>query len=456
MYITNKKKEIIIKILCLIASFGLWLYITNVENPIRDYKLSKVPVKILNADTLSDHKLVISPNQNFYVTLDLEGPANEVYKITTDEFKVTANLTGYALKKGENQVPVQIVNYPSNINVKNNNFLRVTIKLDDYIEKSFQIKNDLSLATKQGYHVSSPQINPQSATVSGASEYVNKVKQVVVDGEVKDMKDNLNVNLPLKAIDENGKKVEYVTVSPSNANFSVQLTKGKLVGINVQTKGSVGNRLTLNSITSNINKVELLGDSDELNKINSINTEPIDLSSLTGSKELDVPLQIPKNVQILNGIKSVKVKIIINEYITKDFNVDVNATGLSSGLNATLDKKTIVVSITGMQNEVDKINQSDLSVTLDLSGRKEGDVTLEPKITCKNDRVKIIGFNPKNIKVVITGEAKDTSSNKDEVNSSNNDNKDNDKNNDKNNNQHNQNTDKNNNDKNQDLNKDKH
>ena len=455
MDITDKKKEIIIKILCLIASFGLWLYITNVENPIRDYKLNKVPVKILNEDTLAEHKLVISPNQNFYVTLDLEGPANEVYKSNASQFKVTANLAGYALKKGKNQVPVQIANYPSGINIKNNNFLRVTINLDDYVEKNFNIKNDLDIVTKQGYHVSSPQINPQSATVLGPSEYVSKVNRVVVDGEVKDIKDNLNVTLPLKAIDENGKKVEHVTINPGSINFSVKLTKGKSVPINVQTKGTVQNGLTLNSISPNVNKVEILGNSEELNKINSINTEPVDLSSLTASKEIDVGLQIPKNVQILNGIKSVKVKVVINEYITKDFNVDLNTTGLSQGLNANLDKKTITVSITGMENDVNKVSQSDLSAILDLNGQKEGEVTLSPKVTCKNDKVKILQFNPKDIKVVITGETKDTTSNKDETHNNNDSNKDKDKNNNNNNNEHNQNTENNTND-NQNTDKDKH
>ncbi|EKX80053.1 hypothetical protein CFSAN001628_009408 [Clostridium botulinum CFSAN001628] len=34
----SKTKNIIVKICCIIASFALWLYIFNIENPIKEQK----------------------------------------------------------------------------------------------------------------------------------------------------------------------------------------------------------------------------------------------------------------------------------------------------------------------------------------------------------------------------------------------------------------------------------
>lgn len=115
---SSKKRQIIIQLICLVLSFGLWLYISNVENPVTTYSLDKVPVELINETALNNSGLTLSPNQNVYVDLKLEGPRSELYSIKRDQFKVTVDLGDYVLKKGENSVPVEIVDYPDNINIK--------------------------------------------------------------------------------------------------------------------------------------------------------------------------------------------------------------------------------------------------------------------------------------------------------------------------------------------------
>ena len=47
----KNKQKIIVQLVCLLLSLGLWIYVTNIENPIKSYELSKVPVEIKNADS---------------------------------------------------------------------------------------------------------------------------------------------------------------------------------------------------------------------------------------------------------------------------------------------------------------------------------------------------------------------------------------------------------------------
>ena len=144
----DKKERIIVPIICLFMSIGLWFYVSNVENTIRKYDLSKVPVEILNIETLKDSKLILSPNQEFYVDLKLEG-SNEIYKIKKDDFKITVDVSEYALKKGENKMAVNIIESPADLTIKNTNNLNIVINLEEISEKTMEIKSEISVTAKR-------------------------------------------------------------------------------------------------------------------------------------------------------------------------------------------------------------------------------------------------------------------------------------------------------------------
>ena len=54
---SRKEQTIIVKIICLLLSFGLWLYVSNVENPVRTHEIKDIPVEILNEELKEDYDL---------------------------------------------------------------------------------------------------------------------------------------------------------------------------------------------------------------------------------------------------------------------------------------------------------------------------------------------------------------------------------------------------------------
>ncbi|SHJ76213.1 YbbR domain-containing protein [Clostridium cavendishii DSM 21758] len=401
----SKKQEIVVRIICVILSFGLWLYVSNVENTTREYKFDKVPVEILNTDILkTDYKLALVPNQNFTVTLNLEGPQNDVYRVTRDQFKIVANLKNYVLKKGLNEIPVEIVNSPSNINInkKNTGVLKVKILLDEYAEKKMPIKSDIKPITQQGIYAGIPDVTPATATVSGPKEYVNKVKVLSVSGEVQNVNKNMDITLPIVAVDENNKPLQEVKVEPEVAAVSIKVNKGKSVPINVVTTGKAKEGITINSIVSVPDKVELIGDDSILDNISKIDTEPLDISKITEGGEVSIGVSIPKNVKInLQGNK-VKVKIALVSTITKQFEVPVTLQGLDTTLDCKLDVQKVTVSLRGEESVINSIKNEDIKAELNLQGKKEGDYVIAPNITSeKLNNVKLTGTVPDKVKVNI-------------------------------------------------------
>lgn len=398
----DKKAEIVIRIVCLIVSFGLWLYVSNVQNPTREYKLDKVPVELINADALKEAKLALSPHQDFYVSLNLEGPSSEVYKVTPSQFKVTVDLSAYALKKGENKIRVDIVNYPSNINIKNNSFLLVTIKVDDYVEKSIPIKQEIKVTTKSGNYADAPDLKPSSAVISGPGEYVNSIKNLLVSSEVKDLDTDTVLNLPIKAVNDSGKAVEEVKISPTNAEVTIPVKKGKLVPVNVVTKGNLPSGYIMKDFASTTDKVELVGDETVLSGINKIDTEAIDLSTINDSKEVSVNLSVPQSVRVASNLNKVKVRFTLGKYITKDVEVPITTKNPTDTLQTVIDPQKITVKISGLEDDINAFKPDSIKAEVDLAGAKEGDNTIPIVLTNSNDKIKVVSQSSDKVKATLT------------------------------------------------------
>lgn len=54
-----KDLMLIVKFICLLLLFGLWLYILNVENLVRIYEIKNIFVELINEDYLIGLKFVI-------------------------------------------------------------------------------------------------------------------------------------------------------------------------------------------------------------------------------------------------------------------------------------------------------------------------------------------------------------------------------------------------------------
>lgn len=396
----KKREEILIRIACLIISFGLWIYIYSVENPIKTNKLSNVPVQILNSDVLANSKLTILPGQNFTVTLSLEGPASEVYAAKPEQFKVELDLGVYAVKKGENKIPVTILQHPPNVNVKNEG-LMVKVILDDLIEKSVPIKLDADTSTKTGFYSFDPIVKPTNALVSGPAQYVDSVKWVLAKGSFKNADGDISLTLPLKAVDEAFRDVLEVKVNPTNADVVIPVKKAKTVDINVKTKGTLNKGFLLKSIDAIPTKIDIAGDDATVRNISSIDTEPIDLSLINSSKEVAVKLVVPKNVTLVNSKDIINVKINLETIAQKTISRTIALTNLNEQLKAVLDKDKISIVIQGPESLINDLKEEDLIPTIDLSGQVEGEFNLAPKIKGK-DGITIISFTPEKIKVTIS------------------------------------------------------
>lgn len=377
----KNKQKIIVQLVCLLLSLGLWIYVTNIENPIKSYELSRVPVEIKNTDSLRDAGLALSPNQEFYVNLKIEGNSQDLFSVDKSDFTITVDLSEFVLKKGENKISVNIENAPNTVKVKNSNALTITVNTEAYSTKEVPVKSKIDVISKSSYYVATPIFTPETIVVSGPESLVNKVTKVIAEGEESNAVKTIVKNYIVTPVDENDKEVTGVQLSQKWAEATIEINEGKTVPIKINTTGTLANGLKLKSISSSITEIGITGPEDILSSINEIGTEVINLSEIKDSTNIEVALGIPDGILIHNGENSITVNIVLEKSQTREFTIDYSMLGQQEGIIIVPDNNKVTITVSGFEDVLNSLTEANFTAELDVSEyAEEGEFIKKPTV----------------------------------------------------------------------------
>ncbi|MBM6818227.1 hypothetical protein H6A19_02540 [Clostridium saudiense] len=408
----KNKQKIIVQLVCLLLSLGLWIYVTNIENPIKSYELSRVPVEIKNADSLKDAGLALVPNQQFYVNLKIEGNSQELFSVDKSDFTISVDLNEFVLKSGENKIAVNIENAPSTVKIKNSNGLTITINTEAYSTKEVPVKSKIDVISKSSYYVATPVFSPETIIVSGPESLVNKVTKVVAEGQESNAVKTIVKDYIVIPVDENDKEVTGVQLSQKWAEATIEINEGKTVPIKINTTGALASGLRLKSISSAITEIGITGPESILNSISEIGTETINLSEIKDSTNIDVALGIPDGILIHNGENSITVSIVVEKVQTREFTIGYSMIGKQDGINIVPDNNKVTITVSGFEDILNSLTEANFTAELDVSEYTEdGEFSKAPTVNLVGvDNVNIDSISE--IKLTVT---KDVPTSGDEV-----------------------------------------
>lgn len=378
----KNKQKVIVQLVCVLLSFGLWIYVTNIENPIKSYELNKVPVEIKNSDNLKSSGLTLSPNQNFYVNLKIEGSSQDLFSIDKEDFKISVDLNELVLKKGENKVMVRIEEAPQDIKIKNSTGLTIRINTEEYKTKEVPVKSKINVISKSGYYVATPIFSPEIVLVSGPESLVDRVTSVVAEAEESNAVKTIIKNYIVIPVDNNYKEVTGVQLSQKWVEATIEINEGKTVPIKINVIGTIQNDLKLKSISSDTTEIGITGPKSILDSISEIGTENIDISQIKDNTSMEVKLKIPDGILIHNGQNNINVNILVEKKKTKEFTINYSIIGQQEGISIVPDKNNITIEVIGFEDDINNLTEANFSAQLDVSQyTKEGEYTKAPTVS---------------------------------------------------------------------------
>ncbi|MGO5075774.1 CdaR family protein [Clostridium sporogenes] len=391
----SKTENIIVKICCIIASFALWLYIFNIENPIKEQKIT-VPVNIVNKESMNELELALMPKEVNTVTLIIKGNVKDIYSVKAEDFKVEADLNSFGLKKGENKIPVKVKKSPGSIKIVNEENLWTKITLDKLKSKTVPIKIKVTGTPKDGYAALNPIIKEETATIYGTETYINKVKEVVGKCNIEGKSSEIKTNISLQAKTYDGDIIDEVSVEPSKVYVKIPLTRIKRIPVNMRLSEDISNNKNIESITPLQSEVEISGEEEVIQNIKYIDTEMININSIKiGQENIESNLVVPKGVILVSGNNTIKLKVRFkviedkkedeknkdkdkeenkeDKIIEKKAAKDINIINEPKDKEVLLSQSNVTINMKGNKDVIDKINVDNIKCYVDLKNVSLGE-----------------------------------------------------------------------------------
>ncbi len=309
-----------LKLIALTVSILLYFYVQAERNPILQHTFI-APVNAKDAPPDREFEL-----DRANVMVSVSGPTDIVQRINDQNIRVVANLSGAALDSAK----AQIVRTQYEVAGLDKQTLgKLTF---DPPEPSVKVQLFAS-ATRQlpvhaiyprdapaAYDYGLPSLNPSSVKVTGRSDRVNRIEQLIVEAAPTEAGAHIEGDFPVVARDRDDNPVQGVKIEPATVRLSVLLVErppSRIVTVSAITSGLPLPPYSLAKITTFPAQVRITGRQDALASTSTIETEIIPVGDMTQTQEIVAHLILPGNVTITDrnnrSIDTARVRIEIEK-----------------------------------------------------------------------------------------------------------------------------------------------
>ena len=229
---------------------------------------------------------------------------------------VRAILDLSGLEAGNYTLPIKLQIDAQPVKVDTYTPKELDVHLEQLYSKDFVITLEQPSSPAIGYEAGLPELSTSSATVSGPASQVEQVVEVRATLDISQAKEDIDTDLELQALDENGLVVEDVTVSPEKINVVMPITQRggyRNVSVKVVTSGQVASGYQLTGISSDPPVVTVYSTDPELvnNLPGYIETQALNLTDANEDLQFSLPLSVPSGITVV-GESTIKVTVSIS------------------------------------------------------------------------------------------------------------------------------------------------
>jgi len=366
---SSKTFNIIISIL--VAIF-LWVYVIAEVNPLTQQTMAAIPVQLLNTEGIANRDLALAGEQSFTVDVVIEGKRREAVQVTSGQIVVTADLSGYG--KGDNQVPVSVA-VPEGMTILEIRPANINVTIEELITASKPVKIKFVGTASAGTEPGAIAISPLTLDVTGAKSAVNTVSALEAAINITDLNSTeRTIQAVVTPVDKEGNKVENLISSTENVSVTGKLLATKEVKLNVEITGQLNPLYEIKFIDIP-GTMRIKGDLSLLTSLTVIQAEPIDISQLNVSSQIQIVPILPTGIEAAFGSEILSADIGIQEMATQVFTYsgsEIMIQGLDPTLKASVKALQITVTVSGSQAIISGLVKEDIKPYVDLSGKLEG------------------------------------------------------------------------------------
>ena len=374
------KSKLLTALLCLIVSFGLWMYVITVVSPGSENTFTDIPVEIKNINTLTERDLMILGDTTPTVTLRLAGNRSDLLKLNSQNITVQVDASKI-IEAGLAELSYT-VSYPGNVP---NNALTIQSRNPDYIvlevvdraEKPIPVE---IIANKESvppnYIPDEPTSEVKQIKISGPADRIALIEKAVINIDLTGRTESIHENFTYTLCDKDGNPVDakYVETDTQQVFVDLLIQRYKIIPLRVNI--IPGGGATEKDVTVSFSPDEIMvyGSEAALEKLEYLEVGTLDLSLFTGDQSITFPITLPEGITHATGEGAkVTVDLSFGDLVIKKLSVtNIVLQNIPEGMTAKSHTGALEVTVRGPQELLGVLQASHLTVVADLKNVTPG------------------------------------------------------------------------------------
>ena len=379
----NLYRHWVLALFSLVAAFGTWFVIQDVENPrvTASYPLEGAPPSILVRAVNTDH---LVPNSESRVSVEVEGREGDLVNLSDDDFEATIDVKGIPANT-PTEVQVRVVSRRDGVKVLAVSPATISVTMEPLVEAEFEVRLSPSGQLATGFEVTDQKIEPLTVKVSGLQDRIDNVVSVELDVNLSALREGSNVfEGELRARSLTGGEVAVTNLSPERGKVTYTVRQAfvqRSIPVAVTTTGQVAPGYHVTSVIIEPPVISVSGPADKMASLNELRTEPIPLTNATSEIRLTRNIDVQQeNLSLERRQVSVRIEVKPIECPGGAAASPCGAvllqlapvpTDQPSGLVITSVVR-VSVQLTGPLPELDKLTPKSITATVSLAGGLAG------------------------------------------------------------------------------------
>ena len=369
-------------LLALIVSFGLWVYIVTVENPVGEDTLYNVPVVFSGEEILrEDYELLITNNNvTNGVSLSFSGKRSDLKKLTDAKGELFVsvdvsrirNANDYRFTFNMSDIHLPRTVSSTALTLENGNPREISLTVGKLSKQPKQVKVVADVELSPGYMSQRLSQNYTEIVLEGPADLVDQVHYAQVLLERENVDQTITTSLPYVLIDYNGEPIKSDEITCDVTEIEIVLPVVMTKEVKLELSYIDGGGATSMDVTADINPktITLSGDAVALESINSIKLANVALANLMSNNEvLTLPIPIPEGCSNVSGETEATVDLRLPGKSIKSLRTtNIQILNAPAGMTPVSKTTVLWVSVRANTSQMDAILEENIRVVADLSG----------------------------------------------------------------------------------------
>lgn len=207
------------KIFVILAAIGVWLYVSAGQAR-TNYFPSAIPLEFKNTP-----EGLIAVGEQTRVKVKISAETGVWKKLQPESFRAYVDLTG--LSAGTYELEIRVGTEVSGVEIVEKVPNRILITLEPKNKKEVPIRAKLSGSAAPGMAADQPDLEVDTAVVSGAQSTLKKITEAIAPIALTDENENFERVVTLVALDEQGQPIPTVEFEPAQIKVAVRMVSEK-------------------------------------------------------------------------------------------------------------------------------------------------------------------------------------------------------------------------------------